>query len=230
MASLVNGKTFGPRSACTSPTTIFAAFTKAFVLLPQCKPESLIAFGTLGNCWSTSPGTLIARMDSKDLFGLVWMFVVSAITVLSASVAAVMSIERTLGRPIPKLPDTLPVKRNRAFGVVLICMAVGFLALGGMLQMTVCSDCERPYAWQSPVTVLVFSIIALAFSSVIGWILFAALWVASSSWRFVSRLKPGIESRRARSFQAGATALCRAPGRASWRRRPRSSRATWRAR
>ena len=123
------------------------------------------------------------------------MMPVSVFIFLAATVAITLSLERTLGRPIPRLPNSLPVKRNRAFAGVLICMAVFFfLALRTMLQMTLCSDCERPYAWQSPGAVLVDSIMALAFSSAIGWIVFATLWIISSSWRFLARFK-AIQSR-----------------------------------
>ena len=56
---------------------------------------------------------------------VVWL-PISAFIVLAAVIAVTMSLERTLGRPIPNLPESLPVRRNRAYIGVLICMAAGF--------------------------------------------------------------------------------------------------------
>jgi hypothetical protein len=62
----------------------------------------------------------------RDIVMPVVMVPVSAFIVLAAAIAVIMSRERTLGRPIPNLPDSLPVRRNRAFTAVLVCMVVGF--------------------------------------------------------------------------------------------------------
>ena len=77
------------------------------------------------------------------------MVPVSGFILLAAVIAVTMSLERTLGRPIPNLPDSLPVRRNRAYIGVLIFMAIGFyIALAGILQKPWCYDgCPSPYSW-----------------------------------------------------------------------------------
>jgi hypothetical protein len=111
---------------------------------------------------------------------------VFAFIVLAATLAIIMSLERILGRPIPNLRGSCPVRRNRAFAFVLVCMAASLcLVLPLILQVSVCSDCDYPFAWHHPLVIAEFSIMALAFSGVIGWIVFAALSIVSASSRII---------------------------------------------
>jgi hypothetical protein len=133
---------------------------------------------------------MMARMNFfKDIVMPVVMVPVSAFVILAAVIAVIMSLERTLGRPIPKLRESLPVRRNRGYIGVLICMALSFyIALAGILQKPWCYDgCPSPYSWSNVVAILEFSIIALAVSASIGWIVFATLSITSASWRIISR-------------------------------------------
>ena len=126
-------------------------------------------------------------IDSKAFMNIV-MVPVSAFIVLATVVAVIMSLERMLGRPIPKLRNSLPVRRNRAFALVLVSMIASFaLALPRLLEMPICDHCKEPYAWQSPLAIVEFSIIALAFSGAVRWIVYTALWVTSQGWRLISR-------------------------------------------
>jgi hypothetical protein len=120
------------------------------------------------------------------------MVPVYAFIVLAAAIAVIMSLERVLGRPIPKLHSSLPVRRNRAFAMVLICMAASLALPISMMfdkvtfDKVIPSDCEYPCGWQTPLAILDFCIMALAFSGAIGWIVFAALWVTSKGWRLIA--------------------------------------------
>ena len=132
---------------------------------------------------------IVTRMDHNGRLNMNTMMVfVSAFIMLAAIIAITMSLERMLGRPIPKLRDSLPARRNRAFTAVLVSMAAGFtLALSVLLRMPICDHCKQQYAWESPAAIAEFSLIALAYSGAIGWIVFAALWLTSESWRLISR-------------------------------------------
>jgi len=97
----------------------------------------------------------MARMNLfKDIvIPVVWL-PTSAFIVLAAVIAVTMSLERTLGRPIPNLPESLPVRRNRTYIGVLICMVIGFyVTLAGILQEPWCYDgCPSPYSWSNIIT------------------------------------------------------------------------------
>jgi len=124
-------------------------------------------------------------MDSKDLFGLVWMFVVSAITVLSASVAAVMSIERTLGRPIPQLRNSSSVRRNRTFALVLICMTLTFFWFLGEIWDSKVGPMAQEGTLRKVFAIWADLTFSLAFSTALGWFVFAGIWISSASWRTI---------------------------------------------
>lgn len=121
------------------------------------------------------------------------MVAVYAFIALAATIAVIMSLERVLGRPIPKLRNSLPVPRNRAFAFVPIFMAASFALVILMMFDKVTLDKITPSdsdssAWQTPLAILYISVVALAFSGAIGWIIFAALWVANKGWRLIARL------------------------------------------
>jgi len=113
--------------------------------------------------------------------------------VFAAAIAVIMSLERVLGRPIPKLQNSLTVRRNRAFAIVPISMAASFaVALSMMFDRVTFdklmpSDCAYPCVWLTPLAILRISLMVLAFSGAIGWLFFAALWVTSKGWRLVAR-------------------------------------------
>jgi hypothetical protein len=108
--------------------------------------------------------------------------------VFASALAVIVSLERVLGRPIPRLRDSHPVRRNRAFSTVLFAMAWVFpWMLIAMLRLQVCSHCTYRYGWQNPVWVVESTIMAMGFSGAVGWIVYAVVWVASSSVRLVSR-------------------------------------------
>ncbi len=130
-------------------------------------------------------------IDPKAFMNIV-MVPVSAFIVLAAAVAVIMSLERILGRPIPKLQTSLPVRRNRAFAIVPISMTASLALLiyrmsdKVTLDKATPSDCDN-CAWQTLLGMFSFFLLALALSGAIGWIVYAALWVTSQGWRLISR-------------------------------------------
>jgi len=120
------------------------------------------------------------------------MVAVFAFIVLAAAIAVIMSLERVLGRPIPKLRDSLPVRRNRAFAIVPISMTASLALLISQMfdKVTIdkatpsdCADC----AWQTLLGMFGFFLLALALSGAIGWIVYAALWATNKGWRLIAR-------------------------------------------
>jgi len=114
---------------------------------------------------------------------------VSCIIVLATVLEIVISLERALGRPIPRLRDSLPVERNRGYFVVLVVMVASFyVVLSAFLARPICYDgCGYSYAWENPLKLLEVSIMALAFSGGAGWVFFALLSAASASGRIIRR-------------------------------------------
>ena len=117
------------------------------------------------------------------------MVTIYAFIVLAAAIAVIMSLERVLGRPIPKLQNSPMVRHNRAFTVVPISMVTSFaFAFFTIFDLNIMTSSDTdPSAWQTPLAILYISILALAFSGAIGWIIFAALWVTSKGWRLMAR-------------------------------------------
>ncbi|MDP8980154.1 MAG: hypothetical protein M3O35_06150 [Acidobacteriota bacterium] len=112
----------------------------------------------------------------------------NAFIVLASACAVIASLERILGRPIPRLRYSRPVRRNRAFAAVLFAMAWVYpWMLIAMLRMQVCSHCTYSRGWQNPAWILESAVMALGFSSVVGWMVYAVVWIASSSLRLVAR-------------------------------------------
>jgi hypothetical protein len=94
-----------------------------------------------------------------------------------ASACAVMaSLERLLGRPIPRFARSRAVRQNRAFAAVLIAMVMAFsLLLNSLLHVVVCSHCSKPYAWQYSTWIFFDAVVAFCFNVGVGWIVFAIL-------------------------------------------------------
>jgi len=131
--------------------------------------------------------TIMARMGLfKEIVMPMVMVPVCGFIVLAAALATIMSLERTLGRPIPQLRDSLPVPRNRAFAAVIVCMVVSFFLTLRVISEKV-AFWTNAHAWQDLIELAEYSILALAFSGAIGWIVFAALSIASASWRIICR-------------------------------------------
>jgi hypothetical protein len=123
-------------------------------------------------------------MNDIILFAI--MAPVSAFIVLAGVLAIVISLERTLGRSIPKLHDGPPVERNRGYSAVIVCMLVSFL-----LVMYAMSPSEKVGMWthahlqQDLVALLQCSILVLVLSGAIGWVVFAMISTASATRRII---------------------------------------------
>jgi uncharacterized membrane protein len=108
--------------------------------------------------------------------------------VFASSCAVIAGLERILGRPIPQLRFSRPVRRNRIFAAVPICMCLVFLSLFIVLLRTrTCSHCERPYGWQTPGWILEAFVLSVGFSGAIGWVIFAVLGIVDYAFHLVSR-------------------------------------------
>ncbi len=133
---------------------------------------------------------ITARPECKmrEVVNFTLMLPISAIVLVASVCVVTMSLERILGRPIPNLQGSQPIRMNRAFTAVPVMMVVVFSwTLRGILYKDICSDCAYPYAWQRPVRLMEDSFVALAFSSAAGWIIFAGLLTVSSGLRLIWR-------------------------------------------
>jgi hypothetical protein len=111
-----------------------------------------------------------------------------AFIVFASALVVIVSLERILGRAIPRLRQSRPVRQNRAFAAVLFAMVWVFpWMLLSMLRLQVCSHCTYRYGWENPVWVVESTIMAVGFSGAVGWMVYAVVWIASSSLRLVSR-------------------------------------------
>ena len=104
--------------------------------------------------------------EPHNSFAPMTMAPISAVIVwLIAVLAIVISLERTLGRPIPKLRGSPPIKHNhRSYFVVLVAMAESsfYVVLSAILARPVCYDgCGYSYASENPLKFVEASIIAL---------------------------------------------------------------------
>ena len=109
--------------------------------------------------------------------------------VLGAVCAIIASLERILGRPIPRLRYSRPVRKNRAFAIVPLVMVMVFSwALFAFLRMQVCDHCTYPYAWQRATAIIGSLVMAFGLSGAVGWIVFAVVLIASLSMRLAARL------------------------------------------
>ena len=116
------------------------------------------------------------------------MVLAAAVIGLSSALALVASLQRILGRSIPRLRYSPPVPRNRAYYAVPITMTIGFSCLLLiLLRSQVCAHCNYTYAWQNPVYTVQSFILALGFSGVVGWIVFAGILISNSIFRLISR-------------------------------------------
>src|ERR1039457_1084836 len=100
----------------------------------------------------------MARMNDIILF--VIMAPVSAFIVLAAVLAIVISLERTLGRPIPKLRESRPLQRKRGYSAVVVCMVASFsLVIYAMSQSEKVGMWTHAIDWENMVALLECSIL-----------------------------------------------------------------------
>jgi hypothetical protein len=112
-----------------------------------------------------------------------------AFIVFGAACAVIASLERILGRPIPRLRYSRPILKNRTFVIVPVVMAAVFLwMLSNVLPMRICSHCTPEYAWQSLPAIMIGAIFAFGLSGIAGWIAFAVILIASFSLRLIARV------------------------------------------
>jgi len=96
---------------------------------------------------------------------------------LFASVCAVIaSLERILARPIPQLRHSRAIRRNRLFWVVPISMTAVIAWLSRRtFDVTVCSHCNEPYAWQHFDSTIWLAALLTGFGGAVGWIVYFVL-------------------------------------------------------
>jgi hypothetical protein len=125
--------------------------------------------------------SLVEAMVGVGLvFGLVWIIVVIGGTLL----VAMASLERTWGRPIPRLKYSKPLRRQRFFCIVPVLMVVVWIGMMGLLLQTrTCSHCPAPYVRQNPVQIVEASVVATAFAGGSGFALFVIVWLFYAAWR-----------------------------------------------
>src|SRR5436309_1166469 len=113
---------------------------------------------------------------------------IGALLLFASMCAVVASLERILGRPIPKLRHSRAIRRNRLFWMVPISMATVIVwILPRTFAMNVCSHCSKPYAWQHLDSATWISILLTAFGGAVGWIVYFVLLAANVLIRLFSR-------------------------------------------
>jgi hypothetical protein len=110
----------------------------------------------------------------------------------AATLAVIASLERTLGRPLPRLRYSRMVPKNRVFWTVPVLMAAAITwLLPKVFAMPACSHCSKPYVWQHPNLAGGSSIFVLAFSGAVGWIVYYLLLLSVSVIRLFFRPNRG---------------------------------------
>jgi hypothetical protein len=110
----------------------------------------------------------------------------------AATLAVIASLERTLGRPLPRLRYSRMVPKNRVFWAVPVLMAAVIVwLLPKFFAMPACSHCLKPYVWQHPYQAVGFSMFVLGFSGAVGWIVYYLLMLSVSVVRLFFRPNRG---------------------------------------
>ena len=100
---------------------------------------------------------------------------------LAAILAVIASLERILGRPIPRLRDSRSVTKNRAFWAVPILMAaVSAWLWSKVVTMTACSHCSQTHRAARSVMLVV-----LGFGGAVGWIVYYLLLLGTVIARLI---------------------------------------------
>lgn len=119
-------------------------------------------------------------MHDTSLWG---MALVCGLIVLGSLCAVIASLERILGRPIPRFRYSRPVRKNRVFVAVPVSMAVVFSVILSLMLPARCYHCsDAQWIMQS-------SGVAIGFSGIVGWLVFAVLLAGGS--RKAASLPPG---------------------------------------
>ena len=110
----------------------------------------------------------------------------------AATLAVLASLERTLGRPLPRLRYSRMVPKSRVFWTVPVLMtAVIIWLLAKPFAMPACSHCSKPYVWQQPYLALGSPMFVLGLSGAVGWIVYYLLLLSVSVIRLFFRPNRG---------------------------------------
>jgi hypothetical protein len=146
--------------------------------------------GTLNTKCSVWDGSVVSvkfAEDRRDTITALMINDASWLPLLSigmflffASICAVIaSLERILGRPIPKLRHSRAIRRNRLFWMVPISMAA---VIGWILHKTF----AMPSAWQNLGYATSISMFLIAVAGAVGWIVYFVLLAANALIRLFS--------------------------------------------
>ena len=123
----------------------------------------------------------------NDARNIILLFL--AFFALAAMLAVIASLEKILGRPIPRLRHSRPVSKNRVFWAVPAMMAAVIVWLWPRLAMMIaCSHCIQPHLWQQTDGIVEISIFVLGLSAAAGWIVYYLLLLCT----LVARLFAGL--------------------------------------
>jgi hypothetical protein len=112
----------------------------------------------------------------------------AAFFALAATMAIIASLERILGRPVPRLRYSRAVSKNRLFWAVPVLMgAIVVWLLPRALSMASCSHCSEPYVWKHSQGVASVSMLVFGVSGAAGWIVYYSLLLSVSITRLFLR-------------------------------------------
>jgi hypothetical protein len=121
------------------------------------------------------PGSIGCVNDASEVIPFYAVFFA-----LAAVLAIIASLERILGRPIPRLRHSRAVSKNRTFWAVPILMVAVTTRLWFRdLTMIACSHCSPPYVWQHPRLAALSLMVTLGFSGAVGWIVYFLLLICA---------------------------------------------------
>ena len=104
---------------------------------------------------------------------------VAAFVALAAGLAVLASLERVLGRPIPRFAHSRAVGKNRLFLLAPAGMILAFTAvLIGLSRLLRCSHCADPYGPATIDEAVQMFIVSTAAGGVAGWVIYAAIAVS----------------------------------------------------
>jgi hypothetical protein len=112
----------------------------------------------------------------------------AAFFALAATMAITASLERILGRPVPRLRYSRAVSKNRLFWAVPVLMAaIVVWLLPRALSMASCSRCSEFYVWKRLQGVASVSMLVFGVSGAAGWIVYYSLLLSVSITRLFLR-------------------------------------------
>lgn len=129
-------------------------------------------------------GVYFNQRNRNDIVPTWASFACAAVAFGGTLLVVLASLERILGRPIPRFKYSKPVPKQRVFIVVPTFMIVALIgALIVLLPMRMCSQRPAPSAYQQFLMVIAFLVFAAGIAGSSGFVVFLIVWIGNVVWR-----------------------------------------------